>query len=88
MRKLYTNIVAEAGSDWRGDGEFVISFFMRFWVSQYSALNMSGLCNQIKYIKCYFESNNPRGETCCKHERGGSFPGGQSLLTRFCPLCR
>ena len=42
---------------------------------------MSCLCNEIKYIRCYFESDNPRGETFGRHAVGGSLPRGD----RACP---
>lgn len=36
----------------------------------------------IKYIRCYFESNNPRGQAFSKHEAGGSLPRGDRACSQ------
>lgn len=82
MRKLHTKIWAVV--DWLVRWWWIFNLLSLYFtgLARYSALNIPCLCSDIKYIKCYFESNNPRGETFSKHEVGGSLPRGDRAHSR------
>lgn len=45
-------------------------------------MKLFGLCNEIKYIKCYFGSYNFRSEIFGKYEVGGFFFRGDRVCLR------